>query len=463
MFKHAFMPYINGKDYGGSGQGTTSKFGETGATLIGGAVGAIAELASIGSGQDAQKNAALREADAKKQAAAQTAASTQNTGGQGREQAQNAAQNQVQTEMADHSQNQAKEQSADLEAQTETVDQRQEQNVELTPEQIKENEKEIRKLLEEAGIEIVETEKMENVEQNSDNSQNTAQPFQRVPWEELSPEMQEEIAKAILKHADINDDMGYGVFRGDEGPEAFVRAFYEDYFREDLAEWDAPSVDIQDLARRLDEIQGIGINEEQENVGSKKGVENSEISDIFDVIGNEQIPITDAAIENVREVSPFTWSEEQAEILQRAHRELLRSVQNAPVGAEASFLIDEAGNILAQRENVAGHVDMPRLAEKHIMMHNHPDNQVFSHTDINSFLDRESTIAMSAVGNDGSVFLLIKTDTFDRDAACLVYAAAEPEIIRLKNTKNYDGYIEAIYQVIWGLEQHGIEFVCETT
>ena len=147
------------------------------------------------------------------------------------------------------------------------------------------NLEELRRLAKEMGLEVVGSE-----ETNGENA-DTAQPVQRKAWEDLSPEMQAEISNAILQYADDNVNMGQGEIRTFEGDEAFIQAFYEDYLRgeDGLAEWDAPTVNIQKLAEQLDGIQGGQIYNHGEVSGESnfgETVENSENDGIISLGNN---------------------------------------------------------------------------------------------------------------------------------------------------------------------------------
>ena len=56
-----------------------------------------------------------------------------------------------------------------------------------------------------------------------------------------------------------------------------------------------------------------------------------------------------------------------------------------------------------------------------LFFHNHPKNSCFSERDLESFLTSDAIIMMSVVCNNGRLYYLIKTDTFDRYAALNYY------------------------------------------
>lgn len=103
------------------------------------------------------------------------------------------------------------------------------------------------------------------------------------------------------------------------------------------------------------------------------------------------IPITDEAIQSVPRLRPQGWSVERAARLQEAHRELLRAVQSKPVGTEAGRIYHPDMSPISQLvtgEASCHQVTLPSCEVPHIVIHSHPDGQIFSGTDIyaSSFL-----------------------------------------------------------------------------
>ena len=56
-----------------------------------------------------------------------------------------------------------------------------------------------------------------------------------------------------------------------------------------------------------------------------------------------------------------------------------------------------------------------------VVMHNHPRNGMFSGTDLKSFADYVSIYAMTAICNDGTIYSIHKTETFDPIALMVYY------------------------------------------
>ena len=56
-----------------------------------------------------------------------------------------------------------------------------------------------------------------------------------------------------------------------------------------------------------------------------------------------------------------------------------------------------------------------------VVMHNHPRNGMFSGADLKSFADYVSIYAMTAICNDGTIYSIHKTETFDPIALMVYY------------------------------------------
>jgi len=90
------------------------------------------------------------------------------------------------------------------------------------------------------------------------------------------------------------------------------------------------------------EVAGFG--EKRDN-----SLANSAKSGILSDTEQSGIPITEEAIQRVPLVRPEGWTEEQAAKLQEAHRELLRSVMDKPIGTEAGAIYSPDLKLLERR------------------------------------------------------------------------------------------------------------------
>ena len=123
-------------------------------------------------------------------------------------------------------------------------------------------------------------------------------------------------------------------------------------------------------------------------------------SGILNDKGYKGIPITEEAIRRVPQVRPDGWSQEQAERLQTAHRELLRAVMDKSVGTEAGAVYTPDMRLIERKigENAGHQIVMPRYQMPHIFIHNHPSGLTFSMADIENFGTRFNLETMTAIG-----------------------------------------------------------------
>ncbi|MCD8383898.1 MAG: hypothetical protein LUC39_02940 [Clostridiales bacterium] len=144
----------------------------------------------------------------------------------------------------------------------------------------------------------------------------------------------------------------------------------------------------------------------------EKDVEKSGDDGILEQSSKREYPVTQESIDSVPLVQPSGWSNQQATVLQKAHKELLRYVQNESEGTEAGFVCDMDGNVLERRIGEWGKVKVPVDVKECVIIHNHPDCNIFSGTDIKQFIWQENISVLTAVGNDGRVYAAIKHDVF---------------------------------------------------
>lgn len=196
-------------------------------------------------------------------------------------------------------------------------------------------------------------------------------------------------------------------------------------------------------------------------------LENPGNSSIMKTVGIEPIAITDEAIGKVPIVKPSGWSDEQAKRLQSAHQELLRCAQQEPIGTECGFLVDMDGMVVSRKVGDYLEIRMPESSFEHILIHNHPNNEPFSRSDIESFLWRGDTQGMTALGNDGvTVHGLFKTAKFDGYRASVALCKhseglkkAEEAVSKNKDTDSLDSYFGLLAKFLEELKAYGVEII----
>ena len=137
--------------------------------------------------------------------------------------------------------------------------------------------------------------------------------------------------------------------------------------------------------------------------------------------------ITDETISRIAKIKAFEDSSMNNRLYE-FHKQLLRRAQkydggNREVGLfwdlnhveEAPLVIIGNRNSIEIRQNervnylVRNCINVSNV----VMMHNHPRNGLFSSVDIQSFIDFNSIFMMTAVCNDGTIYMLKKEIIFD--------------------------------------------------
>ncbi len=167
--------------------------------------------------------------------------------------------------------------------------------------------------------------------------------------------------------------------------------------------------------------------------------------------------ITDERINKIPLINFSSLSSEQNIKLQQACKNLLDFMRNEPLGTEGAIILnssaDEIDRYKAEKAN--GSVKLKYFEEKHIVLHNHPSGLIFSKGDLQSFIDCESLYILGAVGNDGSVYFIEKTNNFDS-----YYFDNYMYNIRLDYPikMSFEEHMKFIEEVVKGAEEYGIKF-----
>ena len=139
-----------------------------------------------------------------------------------------------------------------------------------------------------------------------------------------------------------------------------------------------------------------------------KPLQSPENGDILNTVNIEYLPVTGESINRVALVESRFLSPENNRKLQESHQSLLRVVMDQPVGTEAFRAYDSEMGLLDSRIGMLGKVKVPRFNQNYIVIHNHPSGETFSMGDVTAFLANDKLRMMTAVGNDGSVYLFEK-------------------------------------------------------
>ena len=146
--------------------------------------------------------------------------------------------------------------------------------------------------------------------------------------------------------------------------------------------------------------------------------------------------------------------------MQEAHRELLRFASKQPVGVEVGTAYDLSMKRIDKMQ--VGERERIYIQEHpvdHIVIHNHPSSTPFSEGDITLFIRRPCLNTLTAVGNNGCVYLLHKTDEFDGLEMCTDFFQAQLELEKFVDDMDIDGYIERLKKFLREGKRYGVEFI----
>ena len=141
---------------------------------------------------------------------------------------------------------------------------------------------------------------------------------------------------------------------------------------------------------------------------------------------NRAIDITDVAITKVPKTHILGFNNEQNLYIQELHKELLSRAQE--LNKEKNTNLTEVGILLdihtwdywiingkkdcsvdIRDSTEAFQVLMNARKNQLMMMHNHPSTGTFSGEDFKTFCNNDAIYIMTVVGNDASVYVLVKT------------------------------------------------------
>ena len=125
--------------------------------------------------------------------------------------------------------------------------------------------------------------------------------------------------------------------------------------------------------------------------------------------------VTEERIMKTPEVVIEGLSSELNKKLYEAQKELLKSVAKEELGTEYAYTFNmnmEKINFVKGTSNKHS-VSIQRETEDCIIIHNHPDNLPFSPKDFETFAFNSEIRILGAVGHNGNVYYLEKTDEFD--------------------------------------------------
>lgn len=178
---------------------------------------------------------------------------------------------------------------------------------------------------------------------------------------------------------------------------------------------------------------------------------------ILDDITGGYLLVTEQSIEAVQPFTCRVLDEAGQQALARAHRELLQAAAAHPVGTEVACCygldMQPLSKIIISGQQ--GRVRIPDQDVPYIAAHTHPSGLTFSPSDIRRFALRENMRMLTAVGNDGTVYVIEKTAQFDRSGLLALFRDSE---IRLAAAKDPKELQEIMQQLLKEAKQYGANF-----
>lgn len=158
----------------------------------------------------------------------------------------------------------------------------------------------------------------------------------------------------------------------------------------------------------------VGWMEKARNLSDVFGKTESRLSEMVSYARREKVEITDKTIQNVRRFKYPGLSDKQNVIMQNWQMKLLKFAKDENDSNEVAFLLDNHLNLI---DSVKGSESNLNLSSSVFysswLLHNHPRCGGFSLDDLSEFCKQESLKYISAIGNNGHIQLLTKTDEYD--------------------------------------------------
>ena len=167
--------------------------------------------------------------------------------------------------------------------------------------------------------------------------------------------------------------------------------------------------------------------------------------------------ITDERINSIKPVKLALLSDENNQKLTNACKDLLLTMKDAPLGTEGLIAFDMNMNEITRYSAIKADssVKLINFEKNCIIIHNHPDNLIFSESDMMKFLKDENLKILGAVGHNSSLWFISKTSDYDYfDFYDYIDEIRKKYSIELSPEE----HIKFIEEVVENVKEHGIEF-----
>ena len=187
-----------------------------------------------------------------------------------------------------------------------------------------------------------------------------------------------------------------------------------------------------------------------------EGWKNTPESGMLKQISLDPITITREAIDALSTPPIPGWSDAKNTKLNRRHQELLQKAKELPVGTEVAAYMDEQLNGVVTTTGTIGSVSIP-LDAGAVYMHNHPSGHLFTLDDVERLLFNENMRVLTAVGNNGHVYLLVKTEAYDFAGVHSVYRDKANNFSGYgKSPEAYVRFMDEFLRALW---PHGLIYL----
>lgn len=140
---------------------------------------------------------------------------------------------------------------------------------------------------------------------------------------------------------------------------------------------------------------------------------------VYSSLNMEPKPVTMQSISNVKAFSCDTLDAAGQQQLKNAHKRLLMTASKQPLGVEVGRAYDLNMKPLTKELTGAAErstVSVPKQNVPYIVIHTHPDSNIFSQRDLSNFANNVKLKMLTAVGHDGHVYAVEKSASFDAKA-----------------------------------------------
>lgn len=231
-----------------------------------------------------------------------------------------------------------------------------------------------------------------------------------------------------------------------------------------LAQYNAAGGDINAMRRAQYAENKIQINAQKRAAYAARKAQNAE--NPYSGLHMENKPVTLEAVNNVTEFACETLDKTGRSQLQNAHKRLLAAASSKPLGVEVGRAYNLQMQPLTQMltgPSSGGSILISDFDEPYIAMHTHPDCNIFSSGDLLNFASRPNLRMLTAVGHDGHVYALEKTEQYNQIEATRAVSLMQSKINALfqKNIAESEilsGIEEQIRQCLGALVLYGGKF-----